>query len=214
MRKINKGASPAWFEAWKENFRVHHMREPEYKEDFYGPDKQMLREVLVEEQGYICCYCMKRITYDTSHIEHFWPKRFFELKDMDYGNMFASCQGDGDEVHCGHKKEDWYLPDMVILTDPEIEDMFLYLENGEVLPAGKNKTAQIGSQMIEKLALDSFFLTRNRRGAVEMSEVYDDVDYSDTDIRDFIGFYDNKEDGKYIPYCQCIIDCLARQISV
>ena len=54
---------------------------------------------------------MKRISLDSSHIEHFWPKTFFPQIDLDYNNMFASCNGDGIigiDGHCGHKKEDWW----------------------------------------------------------------------------------------------------------
>lgn len=92
-------------------------------------------------------------------------------------------------------------------------DKCTYWENGDITPRGKNKAAMIEGQMIEKMALNSYHLTRNRRNAIEASEVFEDIDYSDDDLRDFIGYYDNKQDGKYIPFCQSIIDCLARMSS-
>lgn len=213
MRKINKGASPEWFEAWKADFRVHNQREPKYKTDFDDAVRWKLRKNLLEEQGYICCYCMNRINNNTSHIEHFWPKSQFEEKDMDYANMLASCQGGKASEYCGHKKDDWYLPGMVIPTDARIEDMFSYQEDGDISPKGKDQMSWLGKQMIEHLALDNFHLKRSRRNAIEASEVYDDVKYSDEEIRDFINYYDHKVDGKYLPFCQSIIECLIRQLS-
>ena len=213
MRRINKGASPDWFEVWKADFRARNGREPEYKTDFDDDVRWRLRKDLLEEQGYICCYCMKKINNKTSHIEHFWPKSQFEEKDMDYTNMLASCQGDQGEEHCGHKKDNWYVPDMVIPTDATIEGMFSYQENGDISPKGENRKSWLGKQMIEHLALDSFHLVRNRRNAIEASEVYDAAEHDDAEIRDFIDYYDHKVDGKYVPFCQCIIDCLTRQLS-
>lgn len=213
MRKIDKGVSPVWFEQWKEDFRHREGREPIYKKDFYGAEKPRLREELLKEQGYICCYCMKRINNNTSHIEHFWPKGEFSSSDMDYANMLASCESESGGEYCGHKKNDWYIDDMVIPTSPGIEDLFRYLEDGSIKANRKDRRAGAANQMIENLGLDSFHLKRNRRQAIEASEVYDDVDYMEEDIRSFIDYYNHRIDGKFEPYCQCIIDCLNRQIA-
>ena len=113
MKRIDKGDSPGWFEVWKQNFKKVNGREAHYKNDFSSNDadgktrRQKMRTRLMEEQGYICCYCMKRILLNNSHIEHFWPKTYFPQIDLEYDNMFASCDGERvilfDE-HCGHKK--------------------------------------------------------------------------------------------------------------
>lgn len=80
MKRIVKQDPPAWFERWKETFRNVEHREPHYKGDFSTDDadgalrRKRLKEELLKEQGYLCCYCMARIQPETSHIEHFWPK--------------------------------------------------------------------------------------------------------------------------------------------
>ncbi|MFN4795406.1 MAG: TIGR02646 family protein, partial [Pseudanabaena sp.] len=38
------------------------------------PKKDDLRKSLLEEQGYICCYCMSRITSEQMKIEHWKPQ--------------------------------------------------------------------------------------------------------------------------------------------
>lgn len=134
MKKIDKEDSPEWFETWKRDFRITNGREARYKNDFSTDDldgktrRQRLRGQLIREQGCICCYCMKRVSLNSSHIEHFWPKTFFPQIDLEYKNMFASCNGDGTtflDEHCGHKKEDWWCEDMVPPTDAEVERILM-----------------------------------------------------------------------------------------
>lgn len=209
MKKINKGASPTWFENWKKDFTTNHGRNATYKHDFPQNEINRLRNHLLKEQGYICCYCMSRINIDHSHLEHFWPKSIFQDIDMEYSNMLASCEGDYKrEDHCGHRKGDWFDPDMVIPTKTEIEKMFSYSIDGKIHHTGTNKDARLQKDMIHNFGLDSFNLERNRKMAIQASEVYDDVDYTQAEIDAFIDYYNNKQDGEFIPYCKAIIDCL------
>jgi len=55
-----------------------------------------IKEALLENQGYICCYCGSKILNDhNTRIEHVNPKSKEEYKQQtfDYGNLLASCQG-------------------------------------------------------------------------------------------------------------------------
>ena len=124
--KVKRWASPEWFESWKAQFRNINNREPVYKDDLPDDKRRRLRKTLVEEQGYICCYCMGRITLNSSHLEHFWPKEKFASQDMNYDNMLASCEGNTDgEDNCGHRKNNWYTGRMVIPTKAAIEDIWM-----------------------------------------------------------------------------------------
>ena len=59
-----------------------------------GSTKKKLREALLEDQGYICCYCGKRIKDDdNTRIEHLKPKSNHKHLTFDYANLLASCQG-------------------------------------------------------------------------------------------------------------------------
>lgn len=213
MRKIQKGESPEWFETWKDDFRRMNGREATYKGDFPDKERRKLRRELLEEQGYICCYCMKRIDIDSCHLEHFWPKSRFKDQDMDYRNMLASCEGEiAGADHCGHKKEDWYDADMVIPTDDEIEKMFRYALNGKIYSAHQGVKEAIEKKMIREWGLDSFHLERNRRMALEQTEIFDECNYAEDEVWDIIAYYDEKQDGKYIEYCNVIIDVMKQKL--
>lgn len=81
MKKIDKEDSPEWFETWKRDFRITNGREARYKNDFSTDDldgktrRQRLRGQLIREQGCICCYCMKKVSLNSSHIEHFYSNK-------------------------------------------------------------------------------------------------------------------------------------------
>lgn len=218
MKRIVKEMSPAWFENWKNNFKIANGREPHYKNDFAANDpdginrRRDLRDALIKEQGGICCYCMKKIDVNSSHIEHFFPKEHFRDIDLSYDNLFASCNGEGSNViydeYCGHRKGEWWRQDMLSPSDMEVEKVFKYLPNGKISSVKGRTTSNIAQEMINNLGLDSFHLKRSRREAIEASEVFDDEEHSDDEIRDFIDYYSNKDNGAYVPFCKAIVDCL------
>ena len=223
MKRISKSDSPEWFEEWKKKFEKENGRKPHYKGDFSTGSRnsanrrRKLREELLKEQGYICCYCMKRINLDSSHNEHFWPKEVFRDRDMDYKNLFASCQGVeilDEDKHCGHRKKNWWEDSMISPTHPDVEKMFRNSVSGEVHSVPEREESVIIDQMISEFGLNNYALIRNRREAIEASEIFDERedDYSDKEIKDFIEYYSNKHEGQYIPYCQAIVDSLERQL--
>lgn len=223
MKRIIKETAPEWFEDWKEDFASAKERKAHYKNDFSSDDKDgydrriRLRKALISEQGRICCYCMTRISERSSHIEHFFPKEQFPEMDLDYHNLLASCNGEGsiilDEEHCGHRKGNWWRNDMISPTHEEIEKMFRYFPDGRIRSVRGHKLSNIAQEMILNFGLDSFHLVRNRRQAIEGSEVFDEEDYTDDDIRSFIDYYSNMDGGAYVPYCQAIVDCLCDMLE-
>lgn len=222
MKRIIKEESPVWFENWKNNFKITNGREPHYKNDFATNDadginrRRYLREALIKEQGEICCYCMKKIDVDSSHIEHFLPKEQFQDIDLSYNNLFASCNGEGSNViydeYCGHRKDNWWREEMISPTDIEVEKVFKYTSNGKISSVNGRITSYIAQEMIHNLGLDSYHLERGRREAIETSEVFDDVDYSEEEIRNLIDYYSNKDNGTYVPFCKAIVDCLEEML--
>lgn len=117
------------------------------------------------------------------------------------------------DEHCGHKKEDWWEEDMIPPTETEIEKMFKYSIDGKIHSVPEKPTTNIAQEMIIQMGLDSYHLNRNRREAIENSEVFDEEEYSDEDIRDFINYYFNKDNGRYVPYCMAIVDCLKERLT-
>lgn len=57
--------------------------------------KDVIRKSLLEEQHYLCAYCMRRIEdngFKTS-IEHWYPLSKDKERALDYNNMLAVCDG-------------------------------------------------------------------------------------------------------------------------
>ncbi len=60
--------------------------------DFDGLEKSELRRSLLEEQGYLCAYCMRRIRQGNKvKIEHYQARN--ELNELEYRNLLAVCGG-------------------------------------------------------------------------------------------------------------------------
>lgn len=85
--------------------------------DFYVNeyDSKELREVLLKEQGYICCYCMGAIFIakegrkERTKIEHYKSRDGNEEYEVDYNNLYLACNGiirdcqEDDNIHSTHK---------------------------------------------------------------------------------------------------------------
>ena len=57
--------------------------------------KAAIRQSLLEEQGGLCAYCMRRIENNghSTRIEHWYPLSADKERALDYGNMLAVCHG-------------------------------------------------------------------------------------------------------------------------
>lgn len=98
MIRIRKGPEP---KSWAE----YRLSTP--GATFDDAPKVDLRRALLSEQGYLCCYCMRRIDEDTTRIEHRIPRE--KLKELrfgvfDYWNLLAACDGGegltAEQQHC------------------------------------------------------------------------------------------------------------------
>lgn len=57
------------------------------------PDKDDIREQLLEEQGHLCAYCMRRIDKEHMKIEHWYPEdRLTDAERLEYRNMLGACE--------------------------------------------------------------------------------------------------------------------------
>lgn len=66
--------------------------------DLSGATKKAIQISLLEEQGYLCAYCMKRISLKHMQIEHYIPqhptnRQYTPALSIDYHNMLAVCTG-------------------------------------------------------------------------------------------------------------------------
>ena len=165
-------------------------------DDFTNPHKAELHDVLLKEQGYICCYCGRRISSShDSHIEHLKPKSKSHSPSyahlvVTYSNLLASCNGYTEEQEseyeeklkqkrdtprpaqefCGHKKGEWY--DDKLTVSPLIEncaEYFTYTAAGEIRSANIDRIIEkkAADQTIIQLGLNNEKLIREREKVIK-----------------------------------------------
>ncbi|MBE9106095.1 TIGR02646 family protein, partial [Nostoc cf. edaphicum LEGE 07299] len=169
MKYIKKSQEPEKFTNWKalENDDW----KPNWDDNFQTPEKPVVHDALLKEQGYICCYCGMRITKETSHIEHLKPRSTYPNLALEYTNLIASCQGESEEpptvpVHCGHKKKYWYDENLMVSPlEINCADFFKYPASGEIQPTDNPSKKAVAETTIKKLALDIDKLQKMRRVA-------------------------------------------------
>lgn len=194
MRHITKTTPPQEF--------VEYLKTPDVSFDgLSGVPKEALRQRLLEDQGYICCYCGRRIDNDKhTKIEHIKCQKKHKHLALCFKNMLASCDGGEQDradrvlpkhkVHCDAKKANEDIPTSPL--DEKIEDYLMFFPDGTV--KGKDN---IGKELIRILGLDTDFLTIQRRNAIKNYKVLPVLDWqAEVERLKIKGL-----DGKYEEFC-------------
>lgn len=211
--------------------------------DFKNPYKAQLLDVLLEEQGYICCYCGRRISKDSSHIDHLKPKSqtrnpSYAHLVVTYSNLLASCNGYTEEQEseykeklrqrrdtprlsqefCGAKKDDWYDADLTV--SPLIEncaEYFTYTGAGEIQARTVDPTKEKAAQeTISRLGLNNPNLERSRKNVIKDTlKLIHNQRLSIQEIQKLIQGHDKPDrKGEYVQFCAAILYVLNQQYSV
>ena len=208
MKHIKKSQEPEKFTKWKalENDDW----KPSWDENFQTPEKAIVHDALLKEQGYICCYCGIRITRETSHIEHLKPRSTYPNLALEYTNLIASCQGESEEpptvpVHCGHKKKYWYNENLMVSPlEINCADFFKYPASGEIQPTDNPGKKAVAETTIKKLALDIDKLQNMRRVAIDAALLATEG-LTEIEIKLLAEGYKKLDvDGQYTPFCAAI----------
>ncbi|WP_446785879.1 retron system putative HNH endonuclease [Macellibacteroides fermentans] len=107
--------------------------------------KKELNNLLIEEQGGICCYCQQRITelkitktIGDAHNEHLIPQSAREDLQTNHGNLFACCCFSAgfpkNLQHCGEAKKNELIYEFIKWVD--CDRYFKYNILGEITPVG------------------------------------------------------------------------------
>lgn len=150
MRKINKGLTPIELTNWANN----NPKVNEY-EKLDKETRDSIRTACSQEQYYICAYCCKRIdgTSKTTVNEHIIPRAISPNMQLDFNNIVASCNTQG---QCDSAHKDKLLPLTPLMN--ECEDELRFLISGEV--EGKTQRA---IDTINVLNLGNRKLTETRK---------------------------------------------------
>jgi uncharacterized protein (TIGR02646 family) len=166
MKHVQKGNEPLVFSDWKA--LANEDWQPTY-DDLAGEIKQAVKTELMQEQGYLCCYCECRIDADDSHIEHFRPQSRVDVDPLDFGNLLCSCQNQlqkGVPRHCGNLKGYWFIQELLVSPfDPGCESRFAFTGDGGIKPMDDTDIG--AAETIKRLGLDLPKLNAMRASAIE-----------------------------------------------
>lgn len=212
MKQIIKRPEPAYFTVWKDSFLVSVGREPKYSDFRETPEWEQLICDLLEDQGYICCYCMKAIEGWDSHIEHFIPRNIKNTHphsmrarnvELDYQNLFESCNGEnGEGDHCGRLKDSEESPMLVSPLEVGVERRFIYnILTGEIDAADPED--QEAMTTIRVLGLNTYELNRHRLNAFYTAQQQLEEGILFDELMDT--YLDRDETGAFLPYCAAVV---------
>ena len=127
--------------------------------------KKELRNNLLIEQGYICCYCMRRIHSEQMKIEHFKCQNYNEELQLEYSNLLGVCLGgEGSPMQlqtCDTRKRNLGLSINPSAKEPNCESFFKYNANGEI--SSNNNDEEVNRQIEDVLNLNMQTLKDYRR---------------------------------------------------
>ncbi|MDF9904984.1 UNVERIFIED_ORG: uncharacterized protein (TIGR02646 family) [Pseudomonas reinekei] len=208
MKFIVKGPEPGIFAAWKA------LENPDWTptyDDLRGIEKQAVKTALMQEQGYLCCYCERQLSDDDSHIEHCKPQHLADVDPLDYANLLCSCQNRLDKGvprHCGNLKGDWFDEHLLVSPiAPDSETRFSYTADGRIHPKPRDAAAKA---TIDHLGLDIPKLVSMRSAAIDP---FLDDDLSDDELIRFVEGYLLKDvEGRFAPFWTTIRGLFGRAV--
>lgn len=208
MLLISKGAPPATLTEYKKRPQASYDDCPQYVKDD-------IRSQLLKEQGYLCAYCMCRLSSDpkSMKIEHWTPRngpfgnRSLEL---DYKNMLACCLGyEGENPStCDTKKGDKPLT-----LDPRnkvhIDKIKYESKTGRIY--SDDQTLDNDINYVLNLNCKEHCMMENRRVLLEefknfMMDKFSAQSWTKANLLKVLNKYQGiDKNGEKIPYCGIVI---------
>lgn len=218
MKHIQKKMSPPpLLEAWKAQHArtLLKKRGPEQWRRFIKGKKRkiQLHEYLLDEQGYICAYCNRRVHKSMPHndeqlrVEHLYPKSKFPSKTLEYENLVGVCFGNEREprpreVHCDVQKSEKELPISFYPTDPGCEAAFFVSGEGEL----GSRDPKIQNALTEILNLNCDKLIGLRKDALDAFSD-PELEMSEKEAQKVIEeYYSTDAQGNLEPFCGIIVN--------
>lgn len=201
MKYINKNTPPSELVSYRRAPGASYDDMVKNHHDIYD----ITRLSLAEEQGYICCYCGKRITgLKGTQIEHIFAKgtAAYSKMQLDYEtNLLACCDGGkyerksdpsilADDLHCDTKKSNDPIP--VTPLQNNCQDKFVFDIDGTIL--GISADAEVTIQILN---LTSPLLNTERKYAIDAYSMFPSMDWKEEWER----LEKRNSKGEYVEYC-------------
>ncbi|MBE9237649.1 TIGR02646 family protein [Anabaena aphanizomenioides LEGE 00250] len=223
MKRIIKGAEPPCLLKYRQTQDANY--------DGYHP-KEPLKRALLAEQGYICCYCMQRISIDDMEIEHNKArnKNCYPDLQLDYRNLIASCTGNRGKglknFHCnarkgyyeGYDKEEKRICQITLNpadANKNCENYIRYSSTGKIFSDDET----INHELNNILNLNHEILVGNRKDRLfsvinALNKKFPNKTWSQEAIKKKLEELSSKDaDDKYSPYCQSIVWYLSKRLN-
>lgn len=212
MIQIKKGTEPKKFQEFKQ-------QNPQAHFDDMPPDiKAILRQSLLEEQGYLCAYCMSKIR-DRVKIEHYEPRNAHN--ELEYSNLLAVCTGNSagnqfEHQHCDTKKGNRRLH-----INPQNIDhikQISYRSDGTIY-AKDNDDFNDDLNFTLNLNDEHGYLKANRKKALDVLKKKILSNFGDKVVGCVFAekllktYLSKNRSGELTPYCGILIDYLTRHLK-
>ena len=211
MKRIIKNSQPDFLREWfkkekRENldvtyeggFKSAFVEELGERETLY----KKVKESLLDEQGYLCCYTGKRIDLETSHIEHLKPQTESkknrvagnqDYDDVNYRNLLAAFPKVNECEFGARPRGDKKLP--ITPLEANCEKRFLFTQFGEI--QGVNDDAK---DTIAILNLDCEVLRDER--SIVINSILTNEDLTEAAVeRAAENMFEKDGKGRFKPYC-------------
>ncbi len=206
MKYIKKGKEP-------NSLTEYRLQEYAYYDGYQERDQ--LKDALLKEQKYICCYCMQRISKDKMKIEHWQPQSKFPELQLAYSNLLAACLGNESQPkhlqHC-----DTYKANSEIKVNPTqliCESIIKFRTNGEIYA----DDFEINKDLQETLNLNYEGLIKNRKITLDIAlkNLMDKNKgtWNKEILQREIDKLDNINNAEYKAYCQIVIYHLKKKLA-
>lgn len=191
----------------------------------FGAPKVAVQKSLLEEQGCLCAYCMRRITLENVQIEHYLPqhpqsKDFDPALTIDYRNMLAVCSGNKkqagtfENLTCDQHRQN--TPLTVDPLDRTSINKIKYKTDGTIY----SDDAAIDKDLDSTLNLNcpASYLKVNRKAALDRikRELYDKFPGQKApkqQLERMLTHFQTANHGQYVEFVGIIIWYLKRQIA-
>lgn len=188
--------------------------------------KNAIKESLLNEQGFLCAYCMQRINAKNSTIEHYIPQNSKDfpaddLLSITYSNMLAVCCGNTEVGK--HKNENELICDKhrgntsltVNPLDEHSIEKISYKADGTIY--SNDVDIQNDLDEILNLNCEAVLLKQNRKAvldAVKQAIFKKSKDaISKRQLENILIKMYHKKDGEYIPFVGIAIWYLKKKLS-
>ncbi len=205
MKYIQKQLSPHEFIAWTHAKALDAEGQPMNwgYADMPADLRDIVKESLIQEQGGLCCYTGRAITFRNSHIEHLKPQAScVNHEDTNYTNLLAAYPAPTAPqcAYGAHAKADWY--DEYLFVHPlrsDCEHRFRYKSNGKIAPAKPDDAG--AKETIAHLYLDCDELNGLREAAIQEA-LFADKSLSQGQVERLMAAMDERDsNGCFRKFC-------------